>query len=87
MQIKLDNVVVRTITVQDVTLGSHVVTDLNHDATYKFLASLVNAAGLSASYTGEATTTIGKRMESIPLLPSLLSNLLTENQNDITCIL
>ena len=61
----LDNVLVRTIRVPDITLGSHVVTDLNHEASYVFSASLVNARGLNASYTSEATTTIGRCMESI----------------------
>ena len=57
-----DNVLVRTIRVPDITLGSHVVTDLNHEARYVFSASLVNTAGFTASYTGEATTTIGRYM-------------------------
>ena len=78
----LDNVVVRTIRVQDITLGSYVVTDLNHETRYAFSASLVNTAGLSASYSDEAITTIGRCMENISMLTKVLSKqLVTESQN------
>ena len=45
------------------TLGSEVVTGLNHESSYTFLAVLVNSAGRSARFTSRANTTIGKCVE------------------------
>ena len=59
MQIMLENSLVDSKSL-NVSLGSYVVTGLKHDASYQFLAVLINAAGRNGTFTGGTNTTVGE---------------------------